>query len=79
MRMDAEETLTKGNKNGDVEERIRDQLVQLDPVDKQKSTKKLVDQNGEAANEKVDKGYPESDRRMRDAFISGHLQGLLLL
>jgi hypothetical protein len=34
MRMDAEETLAEGNKNGNVEKRIRGQLVQLDPLDK---------------------------------------------
>jgi hypothetical protein len=58
MRMDAEETLTKSDKNRNVEERIWSQLMQLNPIDEKKATKKLVDRDGKAANKEVDKGYP---------------------
>ncbi len=79
MRMDAEETFAKSNENGNMKERIRGQLMQLDPVDKKKTTKKFMDRSGKAANKEVDESYPESDRRMRDAFLSGKLQGFLFL
>jgi hypothetical protein len=78
MRMDARETLAKSDKNRNVEERVWGQLMQLDPIDQQQATKKLVDRNGKAAIEKVDESYPESNGRMRRAHISRHLQGLLL-
>jgi hypothetical protein len=79
MRMDAEETLAESNENGNVENRIWGQLVQLNPVDEKVTTEKFVDRGGEAANEKVNECYLESDRRMREAFIARELQGLLLL
>jgi hypothetical protein len=78
MRMDAHERLAKSNKNRNVEERIWGQLMQLDPIDEQQATKKFVNRNGKAANEEVDKSYPESNGRTRRALISGHLQGLFL-
>jgi hypothetical protein len=43
MRMDAEETFTYGDKDRDMKDRIRSQLIQLNPIDKQQSTKKFVD------------------------------------
>jgi hypothetical protein len=79
MRMDAEETLAESNENGNMKERIRGQLMQLDPVDKKKATKKFMDRSGKAANKEVNECYPESNRTMRDAFFSGKLQALLLL
>jgi hypothetical protein len=78
MRMDAEETLVEGNENGNMEERVWGQLMQLNPVDEKETTKKLMDRSGETANEEVNECYPEFDRRMRDAFIAGKHQGLLL-
>jgi hypothetical protein len=41
--MNAEETFTKGDKDRNMKDRIRSQLVQLNPIDKQQSTKKFVD------------------------------------
>jgi hypothetical protein len=79
MRMDVKETLAEGNKNGDMEERIQGQLMQLNPVDKQETTKELMDRSGKTVNEKVNECYPESDRGMWEAFIAGKLQGFLLL
>jgi hypothetical protein len=37
-----------------------------------------VDRNRKAANEEIDKGYPETDRRMRRTLVSGNLHGLLV-
>jgi hypothetical protein len=76
--VDAQETFTECDENGDVEERVWGQLVQLDPVDKEKATKKFENMNREAANEEIDKGYPETDRRMRRTLVSWHLHGLLV-
>jgi hypothetical protein len=41
--MDAEETLAEGNENGDMEERVWGQLMQLDPVDENQATKEFMD------------------------------------
>jgi hypothetical protein len=38
--------------------------VQLDPVDKKEATKKLMNRNGEAVNEEIDKNYMETGRGM---------------
>jgi hypothetical protein len=62
MRMDAEETLAESNENGNVEDRIRGQLVQLDPVDEKETTKKFVDRSGKTTDEEIDECYPESNR-----------------
>jgi hypothetical protein len=78
VRVDAQETFTESDKDGDVEERVWGQLVQLDPVDKEKATKKFVNKKREAANEEIDKGYPETDRRMRRTFVSRHLHDPLV-
>jgi metal-sulfur cluster biosynthetic enzyme len=65
VRVDAHETFTKCDKNGDVKERVRGQLVQLDPVDKKQVMKEFMDNNKKAVSEEVDESYPESNGRMR--------------
>jgi hypothetical protein len=45
MRMDADEAFIEGGKYRDVKDRIGSQLIQLNPIDKQQSTKKFVDWN----------------------------------
>jgi hypothetical protein len=77
--MDAEETLAESNKNGNMEKRIRGQLMQMNPVDEQETTEELMDRSGKTANEKVNECYPESDRGMGEAFITKKPHGLLLL
>jgi SOS response regulatory protein OraA/RecX len=77
--MDAEETLAESNKNGNMEKRIRGQLMQMNPVDEQETTEELMDRSGKTANEKVNECYPESDGGMLEAFIARKPQGLLLL
>ena len=69
MRMDAEETFTEGNKDRDMEDGIGSQLMQLNPVNKQESTKKFVDWNGQATEEEVSKSYPETLGGIWDSFI----------
>ena len=50
MRVDAQETFTECDENGDVEKRVWGQLVQLDPVDKKQATKEFMDRNSKAAS-----------------------------
>jgi hypothetical protein len=45
VRVDAQETLTEGDKDGDMEKGVWGQLVMLDPVNKKQTTKKFVDRN----------------------------------
>jgi hypothetical protein len=45
MRMDAQEALTESDKNGDMEERVRGQMVELNPIDKEEATQKFMDMN----------------------------------
>jgi hypothetical protein len=42
MRLDAQETLADGDKNGEMQNRIRRQLLELDVVGEEKATKELV-------------------------------------
>ncbi|KAK1628138.1 hypothetical protein QYE76_002453 [Lolium multiflorum] len=78
MRM-GPKAFTKSDENGDVEDRVGGQLVQLNPIDKEKTAKKLVDGGREAANEVVDKLYPISDAGRREALIARKDQISLLL
>jgi hypothetical protein len=43
-----------------VEERVRGQLVKLNPIDEEKTAEKLKHRNRKPANEEVNKGYPET-------------------
>jgi hypothetical protein len=51
--------------------------LELNPIDKEDAVKKLVNRDRKDANEKVEKIYPETLRRMRVTFVSRHLDGLL--
>jgi hypothetical protein len=52
--------------------------MQLNPVNKEKSTEKLMDGGGKVANDVVDESYPESNRRAREAFVAREDQRVLL-
>jgi hypothetical protein len=45
VEVDAKKALTQSNKDGDVEDRVGGQLMELNPVNKKKSTKEFVDWN----------------------------------
>ena len=79
MRMGPEEALAQSDENRDMEDGVRGQLMQLNPVNKEKSTEKLVDGGGKAANEVVDKSYPVPNGRTWEAFVAGEDQRALLL
>jgi hypothetical protein len=53
--------------------------MQLNPVNKKKATKELMDRSGEAAKEVVDESYPVPNRWMRAAFVTREDQRVLLL
>jgi hypothetical protein len=78
VRVDAQETLTEGDKNGNMKERVWGQLVLLDPIDEKEAAEKFMNGNREAKDKEVNEGYPEADRRMRRALISRHLQSVFL-
>jgi hypothetical protein len=61
--VDTQEAFTEGDKNIDMEEIVRGQLVKLNPIDKKDAAEKIVNRNGKAADEEIDKCYPETRRR----------------
>jgi hypothetical protein len=79
VRMGPEEAFAQGDKYRDVEDRFGGQMMQLNPANKEKSTEKLVDGGGKAANEVVDESYPKSNRRAREAFVATEDQRVFLL
>jgi hypothetical protein len=78
MRMGPEEALAQGDENRDMEDGVGGQLMQLNPVNKEKSTEKLMDGGGKAANEVIDKSYPVPNGRTWEAFVAGEDQRALL-
>ena len=77
--MGPEEAFAQGNKYRDVEDRVGGQMMQLNSVNKEKSTEKFVDGGGKAANEVVDKSYPVPNGRTWEAFVTGEDQRALLV
>jgi hypothetical protein len=71
--MDAEEALAKCNEDGNMEDGLGSQLVQLNPINEEKSPKELVNWDGEAANEEVGENYPITIGRVWSCFITGDL------
>jgi hypothetical protein len=55
--MNAEEALAKCNDDRNMEDEIGSQLVQLNPVNEEKSPKELVNWDRKAPNEEVCKNY----------------------
>ncbi len=53
-------------------------MMQLNSINKEKSTEKFVDGGGKAANEVVDESYPKSNWRARKAFVAREDQRVLL-
>src|SRR3954470_17965477 len=71
VRVDAKKALAKGDKNGDMKNRVRSQLMQLNPVNKEETMKKLVDGSRKTADKKFGKHYPKSCRWRGSSFITG--------
>ena len=61
-----------------MEDGVGGQLMQLNPVNKEKSTEKLVDGGGKTANEVVDKSYPVPNGRRWETFVARKDQRVLL-
>jgi hypothetical protein len=73
MVMDTKEALAECDKDQNMESRVRSRLIQLNLVNKEKSTKKFVDWNGQAAEKKVGENYPETLGRIWGSFIPWNL------
>jgi hypothetical protein len=71
--MDVEETLVEGDQDGNMKDRIRIQLIHMNPINEQKPTKKFVDWNGQTVEEEVSKDYLKTLGRIGDIFISWDL------
>src|SRR3954452_18421790 len=78
MRMDAQETFAKNDKNRDMENRVGCQLMQLYPIDKEEAAEKIVNRSGKTAQQEFSKDYPISVRRSGRSFVARwrHLLGL---
>jgi hypothetical protein len=79
IRLDPEEALTQCDKNRHVEDGIGRQLMQLKPIDKQKTPKKLVDWGRKTSDEVVNETDPIIDWRPWVALFLGELEGVLFL
>jgi hypothetical protein len=79
IRMGPEKALAEGDKYGDVKDRIWGQLVQVQPINKEQSTKEFVNRRGKTADQVVNEGYPVLDGWRQEAFFTGKDQTLLLL
>jgi hypothetical protein len=79
IRMDSEEALAESNENRDMEDGIGSQLMQLQPVNKEKTAEEIVNGGREAADKMVNKTDPILDRRRWIAFLAGEAQRVLLL
>ena len=79
IRLESEEALAEGNENRDMEDGIGSQLMQLQPVNKEKAAEEIVNGGREAANKMINKTDPILDRRRWIAFFAGEAQRVLLL
>ena len=71
--MDAKEAFAESYKNGNVEDGVGSQLVQLNPVNKKESAKKLMNMHGEAVKEEISENYPISFVRIGGRFVPRNL------
>jgi hypothetical protein len=70
MRVDAKQTFTQNDKDGNVQNGVGGQLVKLNPVDEKQTAKEFMERNRKATEEKINKCYPEVDGRARSALIT---------
>jgi hypothetical protein len=74
--LNAQKGLAKSHETGDVQKRIRCELVELHTVNKQKPTEKLVGRKRETAEEESKEHYPITARGLRDPFSTGEFDGI---
>ena len=79
IRLGPEEALTQCDENRDVEDGIGRQLMQLKPIDKQKTPKKLVDWGRKTSDEVVNETDPILDWRRWVALLLGKAERSFLL
>jgi hypothetical protein len=69
--VDSKKRLTKCDETGNVENRIRRELVKLHAIDKEKPMKKLVGRKRKAAEKKCKEHNPISASRLGDTLVAG--------
>jgi hypothetical protein len=73
--LNAQEGLAESHKTGNVQKRIRCELVKLHTINKQKPTEKLVGRKRETMEEESKEHYPITARGLRDPFSTGKFDG----
>ena len=71
VRLDSEPALAESDETGDVKERIWEQLVELEPIETQKTPKKGVKRQGKTANDECKKHHSITSRRHRNGLTTG--------
>ena len=71
MWLDSELALTESDETSDVEERIWGQLMELEPIETQKTPKKGVKRQGKTANDECKKHHSKTSERSRNSLTAG--------
>jgi hypothetical protein len=79
VRRDSKEAFAQRDKNGNMEDGIGGQLVQLNPINKKKAAEEIVNWGRKAADEVINKTNPILHWRVGVAFFAGKADGVLLL
>jgi hypothetical protein len=79
IRRDSKEAFAQCDKNGNVEDGIRGQLVQLNPVNKKKAAEEIVNWGRKAADEVINETNPVLHWRVGVAFFAGKADGVFFL
>jgi hypothetical protein len=71
MGIDPKERFTKGDEAGNVQDRVRRELMKLHAVNKKKPVEKFMGRERESAQEESKKHHPIAARGLGDAFGAG--------
>ena len=73
MRVDAQEAFTEGNEAGNLKKRVGREAMELEAINKEKPTKKIVGRQRKAAEEKCEENHRPSGFRCRDYLLAWEL------
>jgi hypothetical protein len=71
MGIDPKERFTKGDKAGNVQDRVRRELMKLHAINKKKPAKEFMGRERKSAQEESKKHHPIAARGLGDAFGAG--------
>jgi hypothetical protein len=71
MGIDPKERFTKGDEAGNVQDRVRRELMKLHAVNKKKPAEEFMGRERESVQEESKKHHPIAARGLRDAFCAG--------